>query len=48
MKEGRIKVDVKTDYLGRLGELLTVLLLNLLHPAVGLPHKDEGRRWVEG
>lgn len=47
MKEGRggggkERAEVKTDYLGRLGKLLTVLLLNLLQPAVGL-REEEGR-----
>lgn len=32
----------KSDYLGRLGELLTVLLLNLLQPAVGLQQEGRG------
>lgn len=45
MKEGKKGWKEKTDYLGRLGELLTVLLLNLLQPAVGL--QQEGRRECE-
>lgn len=45
----------KNDYLGRLGKLLTVLLLNLLQPAVGLQQKARREsvrkryadRWIE-
>lgn len=35
-------VEEKTDYLRRLGELLAVLLLNLLQPAVGLQQEGRG------
>lgn len=41
-ERGKKSVEEKTDYLGRLGELLTVLLLNLLQPAVGLQQEGRG------
>jgi len=36
------RVEERTDYLGRLGELLTELFLNLLQPAVGLQREGRG------
>lgn len=37
---------VKTDYLGGLAELLTVLLLHLHQPGVALQHEGRGRGGV--
>lgn len=37
-----VGVKKKKDYLGRLGELLTVLLLHLHQPGVALQQEDRG------
>lgn len=36
------RAGVKTDYLGGLAELLTVLLLHLHQPRVALQHEQRG------